>query len=93
MHAISDAATADATRAAVTLDLPAGRSLIHRPPAQHLTIPYANIDAIDARFEAYGTLGMEMMRRAYVLHRKGGELDFGRACLSPSCYGSSDISF
>jgi hypothetical protein len=61
---------------AVTLDLPAGRSLIHRPPAQHLTIPYANIDAIDARFEAYGTLGMEMMQRAYVLHRKGGELIF-----------------
>ena len=24
---------------AVTLDLPAGRSLIHRPPAQYLTIP------------------------------------------------------
>jgi hypothetical protein len=32
--------------------------------------------AIDARFEAYGTLGMEMMQRAYVLHRKGGELIF-----------------
>ena len=61
---------------AVTLDLPAGRSLIHRPPAQHLTIPYADIEAIDARFEAYGTLGMEMMQRAYVLHRKGGELIF-----------------
>jgi len=61
---------------AVTLDLPAGRSLIHRPPAQHLTIPYTDIEAIDARFEAYGTLGMEMMQRAYVLHRKGGELIF-----------------
>jgi putative ABC transport system substrate-binding protein len=48
---------------AVTLDLPAGRSLIHRPPAQHLTIPYTDIEAIDARFEAYGTLGMEMMQR------------------------------
>ncbi len=58
---------------AVTLDLPAGRSLIHRPPAQHLKIPYADIDEIDARFEAYGTLGMEMMQRAYVLRRKGGE--------------------
>jgi hypothetical protein len=61
---------------AVTLDLPAGRSLIHRPPAQHLTIPYTDSEAIDARFEAYGTLGMEMMQRAYVLHRKGGELIF-----------------
>ena len=61
---------------AITLDLPAGRSLIHRPPAQHLTIPYADIAAIDARFEAYGSLGMEMMQRAYVLHRKGGELIF-----------------
>jgi len=61
---------------AVTLDLPAGRSLIHRPPAQHVTILYADIKAIDARFEAYGTLGMEMMQRAYVLQRKSGELIF-----------------
>ena len=61
---------------AVTFDLPAGRSLIHRPPAQHLTIPYTDIGAIDARFEAYGSLGMEMMQRAYVLHRKSGELIF-----------------
>ena len=61
---------------AVTFDLPVGRSLIHRPPAQHLTIPYADIEAIDARFEAYGSLGMKMMQRAYVLHRKGGELIF-----------------
>jgi hypothetical protein len=63
-------------RDAATLDLPAGRSLIHRAPALHLTISYADIEAIDARFEAYGTLGMEMMQRAYVLHRKGGELIF-----------------
>lgn len=61
---------------AVKLDLPAGRSLIHRPPAQHLTIPYADIEAIDARSEAYGTLGTEMMQRAYVLHRKSGKLIF-----------------
>jgi hypothetical protein len=61
---------------AVTFHLPAGRSLIHRPPAQHLTIRYTDIEAIDARFEAYGSLGMEMMQRAYVLHRKGGELIF-----------------
>jgi hypothetical protein len=61
---------------AVTLDLPAGRSLIHRPPAEHLTIPYSDIDAVDARFEAYGSLGMAMMQRAYVLHRKSGGLVF-----------------
>jgi hypothetical protein len=61
---------------AVKLDLPAGRSLIHRPPAQHLTISYTDIETVDARFEAYGSLGMEMMQRAYVLHRKSGELIF-----------------
>jgi hypothetical protein len=61
---------------AVTLDLPAGRSLIHHPPAQHLTIAYPDIENIEARFEAYRSLGMAMMQRAYVLHRKGGELVF-----------------
>jgi hypothetical protein len=61
---------------AVRLDLPAGRSLIHRPPAQHMVILYVDIEAIEARFEAYGTLGMEMMQRSYVLRRKGGELIF-----------------
>jgi len=61
---------------AVTLDLPAGRSLIHRPPAQHLVVPYADIAAIDARFEAYASLGMAIMQRAYVLHRRDGVLIF-----------------
>jgi len=61
---------------AVTLDLPRGRSLIHRPPAQHLTIPYADIAAIESRYEAYGSLGMEMMQRAYALRRRSGELFF-----------------
>ncbi len=60
----------------VTLDLPANRSLIRRPPAQHLTIRYADIAALEARFEAYGSLGMEIMQRAYVLHRGSGELIF-----------------
>ncbi len=57
---------------AVTLDLPAGRSLIHRPPAQHLTVPYADIAALETRLEAYGSLGMKMMQRAYVLRRWSG---------------------
>ena len=60
----------------VTLDLPPGRSLIHRPPAQHFTVRYADIAGIDARFEAYGSLGLEIMQRAYVMRRKGGELIF-----------------
>lgn len=61
---------------AVTLDLPSGRSLIHRPAPRHLTILYADIKAIDARFEAYASLGMAIMQRAYMLHRKSGELIF-----------------
>jgi len=61
---------------ALVLDLPSGRSLIHRPPAQHLTIPYGEIEAIETRLEGYGTLGMELLQRAYVLRRKSGELIF-----------------
>jgi hypothetical protein len=58
----------------LTLDLPAGRSLIHRPPSQRITIPYADIEAIESRLEAYGSLGMAMMQRAYVLRCRNGEL-------------------
>ncbi len=57
----------------VVLDLPAGRSLIHRPAAQHLTVPYADIAAVETRLEAYPSLGMEIMQRAYVLARKQGD--------------------
>jgi hypothetical protein len=60
----------------LALDLPAGRSLIHRPAAQHLTIPYDQIEAIETRLEAYGSLGMEIVQRAYVLRRKSGDLIF-----------------
>jgi len=58
------------------LDLPAGRSLIHRPVAQHLTIPYGDIDAIDTRIEAYPSILMENMQRAYVLSFKQGDRIF-----------------
>ena len=58
------------------LDLPAGRSLIHRPPAQRLIVPYADIAAIETRLEAYSTLGMETVQRAYALRRKGGDIVF-----------------
>jgi hypothetical protein len=61
---------------AVALDLPAGRSLIHRPPLQHLTIPYTEIAAVESRLEGYRTFGMESMQRAYVLRRKDNELIF-----------------
>jgi hypothetical protein len=61
---------------AVTLDLPAGRSLIHRPLAQHLTVPYADIAAVESRLEGFRTFGMENMQRAYVLRRKDNELIF-----------------
>jgi hypothetical protein len=61
---------------AVTLALPSGRSLIHRPPAQHITVPYADIQAMETRLEAYGSLRMAIMQRVYVLHRKSGELVF-----------------
>jgi hypothetical protein len=61
---------------ALVLDLPVGRSLVHRPAAQHLKIPYDDIEAIESRIEAYATLGMAMLQRAYVLRRKNGQLIF-----------------
>ena len=61
---------------AVTLDLPSGRSLIHRPPAQHLTVPYAEIATVESRLEGYRSFGMESMQRAYVLRRRDNELIF-----------------
>ncbi len=61
---------------AVTLDLPGGRSLIHRPTTQHVTIPYSDIAGIETRLEAYESLGMAIMQRAYVLIRKSGESIF-----------------
>ena len=58
------------------LDLPAGRSLIHRPPVQRLIVPYVDIAAVETRLEAYSTLGMEIVQRAYALRRKSEELIF-----------------
>jgi hypothetical protein len=57
---------------ALVLDLPVGRSLIHRPAAQHLKIPCGDVEAVESRLEAYGTLGMAMLQRAYALRRKNG---------------------
>ena len=61
---------------AVTLHLPAWRSLIHRPPAQQLVVPYADIESIETRNEAYRSLGMASMQRVYVLRCKGDRLIF-----------------
>jgi hypothetical protein len=58
----------------LVLDLPAGRSLIHHPPEQHLDIPYGDIAAIETRLEAYRTFGMAMLQRAYALRRRNDEL-------------------
>ena len=60
-------------RDAVALDLPSGRSLIHRVPAQRLRIPYADIAAVETRLEGYRSLGMANMQRAYALRLKSGE--------------------
>ena len=60
----------------VVLDLPSGRSLIHRPPAQHLTIPYADIEAVESRFEAFPSLGMQSVQHPFVLSLKDGRKIF-----------------
>ena len=46
----------------LVLDLPAGRSLIRRPPPYHAEIPYAEIEALESRLEAYRSLGMALMQ-------------------------------
>jgi hypothetical protein len=60
----------------VRLELPGGRSLIHRPPAQRLEIPYRDIETVETRLEAYTTLGMAILQRVFVLRRKNGNLIF-----------------
>ncbi len=60
----------------MVLDLPAGRSLIYRPVAQHMTIPYRDIEAVETRLEAFPSLGMEIMQRPYVLSLKRGNRIF-----------------
>ena len=61
---------------ALVLDLPAWRSLIHHPPALHARIRYDEIAAIETRLEAFLSLQMGIMQRAYVLHLKSGQLIF-----------------
>jgi hypothetical protein len=60
----------------VTLELPAGRSLVHRPARQQLAIPYDAIEAVETRLEAYPFLGLANMQRPFVLHLKNDERIF-----------------
>jgi hypothetical protein len=61
---------------AIRLNLPAGRSLIHRVAAQYVTLPLMAIEAVEARYEAYRSQGMVNLQRAYVLVQKTGERIF-----------------
>jgi hypothetical protein len=56
-------------KSGIILDLPAGRSLIHKPPVCRETVPYADVVAVEMRLEAYPSLGMTMVQRAYRLTR------------------------
>ena len=60
----------------VSLDLPADRSLIHRPPACKTTVPVADISAIETRLEVYKGFGGSIMQRPYRLVRKDGDAIF-----------------
>jgi hypothetical protein len=57
---------------AVTLRLPADRSLIHRPPGFRGRICCDAIDAIETRLEAYHSFGLAAMQRIYALRMRDG---------------------
>lgn len=58
----------------VRLDLPRSRSLIHRLQPVHERLPYADIEALETRLEAYSSLGFQAMQRVYALRRRGGSV-------------------
>jgi hypothetical protein len=51
----------------LSLHLPAGRSLIHRPPACHDAVKLTSIEAIETRLEGYPAQGVAMLQRPYLL--------------------------
>lgn len=51
----------------MALRLPANRSLTHRPPAFEGVIAYTDILAIHTRLEAYRSIGMAAMHRAFAI--------------------------
>ena len=59
---------------ALDLDLPRGRSLIHRLDPVHSHIRFDEIEAVEGRLEAYATLRMTNMQRAYALKLKTGSV-------------------
>ena len=62
--------------ASLRLDLPAGRSLIHKPAACHRTLSMADISSIETRVEGYGAQGMAMLQRPYRLLCRDGSSIF-----------------
>lgn len=56
------------------LDLPGGRSLIHRLDPVRARLSYDEIEAVETRLEAYPSFGMVNMHRAYALKLKSGDL-------------------
>ena len=57
----------------VSLNLPAGRSLIHNPPGCRETVAWSDVTAIETRQEAYVSQGMTNLQRVYRLIRRDGE--------------------
>jgi hypothetical protein len=64
------------TSEAITLRLPAGRSLIHDPPRCHMVIPWGQVKCIETRREVYGAQGMAAMNRVYRLRMHSGDSIF-----------------
>ena len=59
---------------ALKLQLPSGRSLIHRLAPVDTCIPYDKIDAIETRLEAYRSFGLANIQRSYALRLNDGGL-------------------
>lgn len=58
----------------VDLDLPGGRSLIHRPKPVHGRVRFGEMDRVETRLEAYRSFGLANMQRVYALKLKTGEV-------------------
>lgn len=59
---------------ALELDLPGGRSAFHRLDPVHTKVRYDEIAAVETRLEAYPSMGMVNINRAYALRLKAGDL-------------------
>jgi hypothetical protein len=63
----------EADEEGLSLRLPPGRSLTHKADWCVRRVPWSQIAGIDTRLEAYSTLGMANMQRAFALRLQGGE--------------------